>query len=428
MIDRPSTSGATAGVTSDRVTFAMSTPLSDRRAAARWFLDRGLPSVLTTRARLRAVWSRSAPALAAYATYTVCSLVIFLLSGSTRINIDGEPTTMEWVLLAIFTITVPLAATVGWIIARMVTNRAQAIASTVSVVVAIAQAAIERDVLTFIFSAGVVALVLALTATGIGSVLGWAARLTFSQLAAAGALVARALPVVLLTVLVFFNTYVWIMAGIISRARLWLAIAFLVLVAAVFVVRGTIERAKPVLESATAAPRHAERLVGTPFEEMRDPPNVDPLTRGERFNVVFVLAASQIAQIAMVAVITAGIFFVLGLIILSPELLAAWTRGPFSNALNSGTLLGMTVPVPQALIHVTLFLAAMTFMYIGARAVGDGEYRSSFLDPLIDDLKLTLLARNRYRNKPMRKRKPRVPEPTVDPDSPDSSFSADSAR
>jgi hypothetical protein len=70
----------------------------------------------------------------------------------------------------------------------------------------------------------------------------------------------------------------------------------------------------------------------------------------------------------------------------------------------------------------------MTFMYIGARAVGDGEYRSSFLDPLIDDLKLTLLARNRYRNKPMRKRKPRVPEPTVDPDSPDSSFSADSAR
>ena len=67
----------------------------------------------------------------------------------------------------------------------------------------------------------------------------------------------------------------------------------------------------------------------------------------------------------------------------------------------------MTLPVPQALIHITLFLAALTFMYICARAVGDGEYRARFLDPLIDDLKLTLLARNRYRNNPM--------SPGVDP-------------
>ena len=36
-------------------------------------------------------------------------------------------------------------------------------------------------------------------------------------------------------------------------------------------------------------------------------------------------------------------------------------------------------------------------MYISARAVGDGEYRSTFLDPLIDDLHTTLTARNRYR-------------------------------
>ena len=57
----------------------------------------------------------------------------------------------------------------------------------------------------------------------------------------------------------------------------------------------------------------------------------------------------------------------------------------------------MTLPVPQPLIHVTMFLAALTFMYVSARAVGDGEYRTQFLDPLIDDLRLTLVARNRYR-------------------------------
>ncbi len=39
----------------------------------------------------------------------------------------------------------------------------------------------------------------------------------------------------------------------------------------------------------------------------------------------------------------------------------------------------------------------MTFMYVSARAVGDSDYRTRFLDPLIDDLRLTLVARSRYR-------------------------------
>jgi hypothetical protein len=57
---------------------------------------------------------------------------------------------------------------------------------------------------------------------------------------------------------------------------------------------------------------------------------------------------------------------------------------------------GYPIPVSQALIQMTLFLGALTFMYVSARAVGDGEYRYKFLDPLVEDLKLTLLARNRY--------------------------------
>ena len=61
-------------------------------------------------------------------------------------------------------------------------------------------------------------------------------------------------------------------------------------------------------------------------------------------------------------------------------------------------VLGWTVPVPDSLIHMSLFLGALTFMYISARAVGDADYRSTFLDPLIDDLHATLIARNRYRS------------------------------
>ena len=87
------------------------------------------------------------------------------------------------------------------------------------------------------------------------------------------------------------------------------------------------------------------------------------------------------------------IFMILGLILLSPELLAAWTR----NGRSDGTVLGMTIPVPDSLIQITYFLGALTFMYISARTVSDADYRTRFFDPLIDDVRLTLTARNRYR-------------------------------
>jgi hypothetical protein len=374
----------------------MTSAIAARRAAERWFLDRGLPSVVTHRARLRAAWSRSAPALTGFAVVAGCALTIFLLTGHAGVDIDGQPSVAEWVVLGIVALALPLAAFSGWVVARMTTNRAQAITSTISVVFCAVTGTISDGAFGLLATAAAVALTLALTTSGVGSIIGWAIRLTLSQFAAAGALLIRALPVVLLSVLVFFNTYVWIMSATISQPRLWLALGLLVAIAAVFVISGTFEKAGPLLQSATASARHAERLVDTPFEHMSDPNEPDPLTTGEWFNVIFVLAATQLAQILMVAVVTASLFFLLGLILLSPELLAAWTRNGSSN----GTLLGMTVPVPQALIHITLFLAALTFMYICARAVGDGEYRVRFLDPLIDDLKLTLLARNRYRNNP----------------------------
>jgi hypothetical protein len=82
--------------------------------------------------------------------------------------------------------------------------------------------------------------------------------------------------------------------------------------------------------------------------------------------------------------------------VLSPAVLARWT----GDGSSDGTVLGMTIPVPQSLIHMTLILDALTFMYVSARSVADDEFRSRFLDPLIEDLHVTLIARNRYRSSP----------------------------
>jgi MFS family permease len=362
-------------------------------AAERWFLANGLPSVLSGRARSRALWPRSAPMLAGYAALMIVGMVIYLLVGTINVDIDAEPTTAEWIVLGVIVGCVPFVVLTGWLVSRLRSHRARMAASTVAAAVALVSDAFN-DGVTNVASTALALLILPLlTATGIGSVLGWAVRLAVSQLTAVGQLMLRALPVLLLTVLVFFNSPVWLMAASVSRTRLWLALLFLGMIAAVFLVTSTLERIRPMLTTPNPPETQTHEFEGTPFESMHDPTAADPLTVRERLNVVFVVIVSQLTQVLTVAAVTALIFFVLGLILLNPELLAAWTLNPVTE----GHLLWMTVPVPNALIQITLFLGAMTFMYLSAGAVSDREYRSQFLDPLIDDLRLTLVARNRYR-------------------------------
>lgn len=86
-----------------------------------------------------------------------------------------------------------------------------AVASVVSVVFLAIAESIADGVPGGLITGSVVVLILALTALGVGSI--------------------RALPIVLLTVLVFFTTYVWVMSATISQTRMWLAICLLVAIA-----------------------------------------------------------------------------------------------------------------------------------------------------------------------------------------------------
>ncbi|KAA1249751.1 hypothetical protein F0Q45_13430 [Mycobacterium simiae] len=351
-----------------------------------------MPAVLTKRARWRRLWSRSAPVLAAYAALHCWTLPVMLITRGEDVVIDDDPTPREWVLLTLVAIAPVLIVVVGWLVSRLSDGRSRAIAATVAITLVGIVIVIETDPAHLPDAVIFTAVVLLLTASGAGSVVGWALRITVSQLATIGALAVRALPVVLLTTLVFFNGNIWLMAATISAQRLGLAIAFLLSIAAAFVVSITQERIRPMLQSPAALPSDCEKLAHTPFEAMADLPGSRPLSRPERLNMVFVLAVSQLVQIMVVALLTAAIYVTLGLIVLSSALLNDWTRG----ASSSSTIVGLTVPVPDSLIHLCLFLGALTFMYISARAVDDVEYRRTFVDPLIDDLHATLIARNRY--------------------------------
>jgi hypothetical protein len=368
-----------------------------KRAADFWFLARGLPAVLRPGALVRRLWPRSAPALAAFAVFMANSVLTVAITGKHTISIDGQPTRTEWFVLGLLVLVAPVAAVIGWRVSRITSIATRTLVASVSALVVVASGILggpsERIFANLVFEGIVIAVALVLTASGVGSILGWGLRTAAANLASVGALFVRALPVVLLTVLVFFNTYVWLMASIVSRPRLWLALVFLGAISVAFITSATVERVRPMLSGSRHSDDDDGRLAGTPFETMSDPSSAAPLSRAERVNVVFVLATSQVLQVGLVAIVAAMIFFLLGLILLSPELLAQWTRSGSAD----GEILGMTLPIPQALIQTSMFLAGLTFMYISARAVGDADYRTRFIDPLIDDLRLTLVARSRYR-------------------------------
>ncbi len=376
---------------------AASRLVAQRRAADRWFLQRGLPTVLRPGALVRRLWPRSAPAMATFAVFMANSILVVVFTGKHTIDIDGRPTRNEWFVLGLLVLVAPVAAFVGWQVSRIESQRRRTVVGLVGLAVVIAGGLLggpsPRIGANLVFEAVVIVVGLALTACGAGSILGWGLRTALENLSLVGSLFVRALPVVLLTVLVFFNTYVWTMASVISRSRLWLALLFLILIAAAFITSATIDRVRPMLSGTKPAEGDDLKLAGTPFETMPDPLAAAPMSRAERWNVTFVLVTSQVLQVGLVAIVASLIFLVLGLILLNPELLALWSR----NGPSEGVFLGMTLPIPQSLIQIAMFLAALTFMYISARAVGDADYRSRFLDPLIDDLRLTLVARSRYR-------------------------------
>ncbi|WP_460357040.1 hypothetical protein [Mycobacterium sp. ZZG] len=373
-------------------------PTIDRRLAAeRWFLQRGLPAVLRPGVLVQRVWTRSAPALAGLAVVMTFSMLIVAATGKHTIDIDGTPTRTEWFVLGVILLVLPAAALVGWLVSRSEDVRLRAVVSAASLGIAAVGGFYgglsARVLVDLVSEIVIVVLIFVCTATGTGAIVGWAVRMMLANLASVGNLLLGALPVMLLTVLVFFNGPVWTMASTISRPRLWLGLSFLMLIAVAFLLSSTLSRIQPILSPDAKRPEDAAHLAGTPFETMPDRPRRVPLSKAERLNVGFVLAMSQIVQVLTVSVVTGLLFFVLGLILISPELLAALTDGGSPD----GQLLGMTLPVPQALIQITMFLIALTFMYLAARAVADKQYRAQFLDPLLEELRFTLVARDRYR-------------------------------
>ena len=374
--------------------------MSDIRRVHEWFLARGLPLVLTRRVRSRALIERSAPVVSGIGALIAVTAVIADFS-------DGRAAAADVVPLGIMAVVLAVAPFVLNLLHAAGTTRGEAGRRTAALlvmalfVIGFPLADQGWSGLTLAEVAGfliVAVLAVWLTYLGIGSIVLWAFRFAWVQFGALGTLMSRALPLLMLTVVVYFTGELWQLAARMTRQRLWQTIGFLALVAIAFMV-ATIRDEVQALREDRSGPRDpAALLAGTPLATDTDPRRT-PLSVGEQINVVAVMVVSQAIQ---VVIFTTGLFvffLALGVIAIPDDVTVLWSAEQQCSVGEppcAGTWFGIHVPVPQTVVHTSLFVAVLSGLYFTVSTSVDPLYRQRFFDPLVADVAVSLAGRDAY--------------------------------
>ncbi|WP_414941908.1 hypothetical protein [Amycolatopsis sp. cmx-11-51] len=387
----------------------------DRRAADAWFRRRGLPMVIHRRRRGAGMLRRSTPGL------VFLCLLDLLLAGllklldvpqdvlEARMRDSGLAYVLGVLALTFAVVVVPVVG--GRLMAKLLRAlhrtrvRLAVMVATIGFWVSMLPLGerltglvpwsdpLWRAVLT---NLAALAVLMLLVRIGVGSILTWAARSAVAQVRAIGTLASRALPLLLLVVMFsFFTAELWQAVERLSPGRLWLVVGFLVVIGAVFLASMLSDEMKELM-SWTLEPGAAV-LRGTPFDDDSPPPGrrvpaKATLTKTERLNIGLVLFFAQAVQIVAFGVLVFAFFIVFGVLILRPEVVTEFA----GRESAPGTLLGVPLPVSSALINVSLFLAVFSGLYFAASTATDARYRRSFFEPLLEDVKISLAARDIY--------------------------------
>ena len=283
-------------------------PVSDMRQVHEWFLHRGLPLVLTRRVRSRALIERSAPTVSGVGA--VISLTMMLAELT-----DGDPDFGYVIRLGVLTLLLIAAPFALYLLHQTGTTlgeagrRSAALLVMALFVFGLPFAASGFSGFAAAEAVGfaiVAVLAIWLTYIGFGSIALWAFRFAWVQFGALGTLMSRALPLLMITVVVYFTGELWQLAARMTRQRLWQTIGFLAVVAVVFVVTTIRDEVHALREDRAEQTGAGELLAGTPLAmDAGHQPVRTPLSLAEQVNVVAVMVVSQAIQVVF---FTAGLF------------------------------------------------------------------------------------------------------------------------
>jgi hypothetical protein len=365
-----------------------------------WFLGRGLPLVLTRRVRSRRLIARSAPVVSGIGALIAVTALVADFS-------DGEVDVATGVRLGLMAVVLTAAPFVLYLLHQVGTTRSEAgrrsAALFVMALFVIGFPLVDRGWTSLtaaeVAGFGVVALgAVWLTYLGIGSIVLWAFRFAWVQFGALGTLMGRALPLLMLTVVVYFTGELWQLSARMPRERLWQTTGFLALVALVFMsvtIRGGVQALR---DDRSGRRDTAALLDGTPPATETDPART-PLSLAERVNVVAVMVVAQAIQVVFFTTGLFVFFLALGTIAIPDDVTVLWSAEqscPVGQPPCAGTWFGIHVPIPQTVVHTSLFVAVLSGLYFTVSTSVDPLYRQRFFDPLVADVAVSLAGRDAY--------------------------------
>jgi hypothetical protein len=101
-------------------------------------------------------------------------------------------------------------------------------------------------------------------------------------------------------------------------------------------------------------------------------------------------------------IFTAGLFaffLALGVVAVPDDVAVLWSSEqacPVGEPPCPGTWFGIHVPVPQTIVHMSLFVAVLSGLYFTVSTSVDPLYRTRFFDPLVADVAVSLAGRDAY--------------------------------
>lgn len=213
------------------------------------------------------------------------------------------------------------------------------------------------------------AVIWAVVGYGLAWIVVWSLRRLLGQLATSFALLARAVPLLLVfSIVLFINAEMWQVFSSLSDLQV-------LEVAGLFVVVGTVF----VVARVPREVRELERQVGE---------GTPPLRRRQLVNVGLVLVVAQGLQVLTVAVVLGAFFVAFGALAIEPSVVEAWIGSAPDPV--AGTA------VTTELLRVSGALAAFSGLYYAIAVLTDGTYREEFLEDVTGSMRDTFRLRARY--------------------------------
>ena len=243
---------------------------------------------------------------------------------------------------------------------------------------------------------------------GVDTVLGWSLKHAIHQLASLPPMIAKVLPVLMVSVLfIFVNADLWKLANGLSFPRTWAVLGLMGLLAVFVVVTTSLERTARLLgrsrgdniarfsdndyEYAAALEGGIWNTAQDWVEEMKILEH-RPLKIAPWSNLIIIPMIGQIIQATFFMLLVFGFFMGFSSIAISDTTIESW----MSIKPEHLKILGVDTNINAVVIKVSMIVAVFSGLSFVATTSSDEKYARSFLKPMIERIKHILIIRDIY--------------------------------